>query len=48
MNDNDAILVWGDTNGAIHSIHFNSAKIALFERPSAPQKGDSQKQGKKT
>jgi WD repeat-containing protein 49 len=34
QDDNDAILVWGDTNGLIHSIHFNSAKIALFERPS--------------
>lgn len=32
-NPNDAILVWGDTAGQIHTIHFNSATIALFERP---------------
>ena len=33
-NPNDSILIWGDTNGEIHTIHFNSATIALFERPS--------------
>jgi hypothetical protein len=33
-NPNDSILVWGDTEGSIHTLHFNSATIALFERPS--------------
>lgn len=42
-NDNDAILIWGDKGGYIHSIHFNSAKIALFERPStASSESDTQ------
>lgn len=34
-NPNDSILVWGDTSGNVHTIHFNSTTIALFERPSA-------------
>lgn len=33
-NPNDSILIWGDTYGCIHNIHFNSTAIALFERPS--------------
>lgn len=30
---NDAILSWGDVKGDIHAVLFNSALIALFERP---------------
>jgi hypothetical protein len=41
-NENDSILVWGDLKGYVHSIHFNSAKIALFERPSASNQGNDQ------
>ena len=33
---NDAVLVWGDTGGWVTTIHFSSADIALFERPSQP------------
>jgi hypothetical protein len=33
-NINDSILTWGDTAGEVHTIHFNSTTIALFERPS--------------
>ncbi|ELU05069.1 hypothetical protein CAPTEDRAFT_229382 [Capitella teleta] len=36
MNVNEAILTWGDTSGAVNALHFNSANIALFERPPAP------------
>ena len=36
QNPNEAILVWGDTGGAVNALHFTSANIALFERPSAP------------
>ncbi|CAF3380138.1 unnamed protein product [Rotaria sp. Silwood1] len=32
-NPNDAILSWGDVKGNVHAILFNSAIIALFERP---------------
>jgi hypothetical protein len=32
-NPNDAILSWGDVKGNVHAILFNSALIALFERP---------------
>lgn len=32
-NLNDAILSWGDVKGDIHAVLFNSAQIALFERP---------------
>ncbi|CAF3375554.1 unnamed protein product [Rotaria socialis] len=32
-NPNDAILSWGDVKGDVHAILFNSAIIALFERP---------------
>jgi WD repeat-containing protein 49 len=32
-NPNDSILTWGDTLGEIHTIHFNSAMISLFEKP---------------
>ena len=35
-NSNEAILVWGDTGGSVNALHFNSASIALFERPPAP------------
>ena len=34
-NPNDSILLWGDTLGEVHIIFFNSATIALFERPTA-------------
>ncbi|CAF0765559.1 unnamed protein product [Brachionus calyciflorus] len=33
QNPNDSILIWGDTSGYIHKIHFNSTTISLFERP---------------
>lgn len=32
-NQNDAILSWGDVKGNVHAVLFNSALIALFERP---------------
>jgi hypothetical protein len=32
-NPNDAILSWGDVKGNVHAVLFNSAIIALFERP---------------
>jgi hypothetical protein len=32
-NSNDAILSWGDVKGDVHAVLFNSALIALFERP---------------
>ncbi|UJR35381.1 hypothetical protein I4U23_028138 [Adineta vaga] len=32
-NPNDAILCWGDVMGNVHAIFFNSALIALIERP---------------
>jgi hypothetical protein len=32
-NPNDAILCWGDVQGNVHAICFNSALIALIERP---------------
>ncbi|KAK7096335.1 hypothetical protein V1264_005639 [Littorina saxatilis] len=35
-NANEAILVWGDVGGYINILFFNSANIALFERPPAP------------
>lgn len=35
-NANDAILVWGDVGGYVNILFFNSANIALFERPPAP------------
>ncbi|CAL1538101.1 unnamed protein product [Lymnaea stagnalis] len=35
-NVNDAILVWGDVGGYVNILFFNSANIALFERPPAP------------
>ncbi|XP_035829374.1 uncharacterized protein LOC101863074 [Aplysia californica] len=35
-NANDAILVWGDVGGFVNILFFNSANIALFERPPAP------------
>ena len=36
QNTNEAILTWGDIGGRVNAIHFNSASIALFERPPAP------------
>ena len=36
QNTNEAILSWGDTGGFVNAIQFNSATIALFERPPAP------------
>jgi WD repeat-containing protein 49 len=41
-NPNDAILCWGDVKGNVHAILFNSAIIALFERP-AQQTNDTGK-----
>ena len=38
-NQNDAILSWGDVRGDVHAILFNSALIALFERP--PQQSNN-------
>ncbi|KAK7491119.1 hypothetical protein BaRGS_00017683, partial [Batillaria attramentaria] len=35
-NVNEAILVWGDVGGYVNILFFNSANIALFERPPAP------------
>ncbi|GFN83299.1 WD repeat-containing protein 49-like [Plakobranchus ocellatus] len=35
-NANEAILVWGDVGGFVNILFFNSANIALFERPPAP------------
>ncbi|XP_076439227.1 cilia- and flagella-associated protein 337-like isoform X1 [Babylonia areolata] len=35
-NANEAILVWGDVGGYVNILFFNSANIALFERPPAP------------
>ena len=43
QNTNEAILSWGDTGGFVNALHFNSATIALFERPPAPA---GEKQGK--
>ena len=43
-NVNEAILTWGDTGGTVNALHFNSANIALFERPPAPS---GEKQGNK-
>ncbi len=42
-NPNEAIMVWGDTGGYVNTLHFNSASIALFERPPAPA---GEKQGR--
>ncbi|KAK3590864.1 hypothetical protein CHS0354_033793 [Potamilus streckersoni] len=36
MNPNDAIIVFGDVGGYVNCLFFNSALIALFERPPAP------------
>ena len=36
MNPNEAILVFGDVGGYVNALFFNSAQIALFERPPAP------------
>uniref|UniRef100_K1QIQ2 Uncharacterized protein n=1 Tax=Magallana gigas TaxID=29159 RepID=K1QIQ2_MAGGI len=33
---NEAILCWGDVGGFVNCLFFNSANIALFERPPAP------------
>lgn len=33
---NEAILCWGDVGGYVNCLFFNSANIALFERPPAP------------
>ena len=30
---NEAILSWGDTGGTVNALHFNTATISLFERP---------------
>ncbi|XP_025081449.1 WD repeat-containing protein 49-like isoform X2 [Pomacea canaliculata] len=35
-NANEAVLVWGDLGGFVNILFFNSANIALFERPPAP------------
>jgi hypothetical protein len=35
-NANEAILAWSDTGGNVHALLFQSANIALFERPPAP------------
>ena len=35
-NTNEAILAWSDTGGCVHALIFQSANIALFERPAAP------------
>ena len=43
-NANEAILVWGDVGGFVNILFFNSANIALFERPPAPA---GEKQGKR-
>ncbi|ESO89700.1 hypothetical protein LOTGIDRAFT_124680, partial [Lottia gigantea] len=40
-NPNEANLVWGDVGGVVNILFFNSANIALFERPTAPA-GDKQ------
>ncbi|KAK2183025.1 hypothetical protein NP493_327g03000 [Ridgeia piscesae] len=32
---NEAILSWGDTGGTVNALHFNTATISLFERPTA-------------
>ncbi|KAK6184641.1 hypothetical protein SNE40_007075 [Patella caerulea] len=40
-NANEATLVWGDVGGYVNILFFNSANIALFERPNAPA-GDKQ------
>jgi len=39
---NEAILSWGDTGGTVNALHFNTATISLFERPTATS---SDKQG---
>ncbi|XP_052213945.1 WD repeat-containing protein 49-like isoform X3 [Dreissena polymorpha] len=36
MNPNDAVLVFGDVGGFVNALFFNTAQIALFERPPAP------------
>ena len=36
MNPNEAMLVFGDVGGYVNVLFFNSAQIALFERPPAP------------
>ena len=36
MNPNEACLVFGDVGGYVNALFFNSAQIALFERPPAP------------
>ncbi|KAL4216663.1 WD repeat-containing protein 49 [Mactra antiquata] len=36
MNPNEAVMVFGDVGGYVNSLFFNSAQIALFERPPAP------------
>lgn len=36
MNPNEAVLVFGDVGGYVNALFFNSAQIALFERPPAP------------
>ena len=35
-NTSEAILLWGDAAGFVTALHFTSANISLFERPSAP------------
>lgn len=42
-NTNDAILCWGDVKGNVHALLFNSAIIALFERPSQQTSGTGRK-----
>jgi hypothetical protein len=41
-NENDAILIWGDTKGYVHSIHFNEAKVNLFEKPNTSGQSDQE------
>ena len=47
-NPNDSILTWGDTIGEVHSIHFNSATIALFERPNNSNTSKNNQSGGKS
>ena len=44
-NPNDAIILWGDTVGEVHIIFFNSATIALFERPTANTNNNKSQSG---
>lgn len=47
-NPNDAILLWGDTVGEVHILFFNSATIALFERPTANTNNNKSQNGSGT